>query len=73
MGKLEPVLLLILGAMVFFTLVLVASEVFFKDDSQLFQVIAGLLTALTGAFLGRVKPSPDKTTETKTDAPESAK
>jgi len=37
-------------------LALIFVEFFFKDDSQLFQVIASVLTGFLGAFLGRVKP-----------------
>lgn len=43
--------------MVFFTLILFVSDVWFKDDSQLFQVIAGLLTGVTASFLTRIKPT----------------
>lgn len=55
--KLEPILMLLFGSMVFFTGILFASEIWFASDSQLFQVVAGILTGITGAFLGRIKPS----------------
>lgn len=55
--KLEPILSLLFVCMVFFTGVLFAAEVWFKDDSQLFQVVAGILTGITGAFLARIKPA----------------
>ncbi len=35
---------------------LIFAEFFFKDDPQLFQVVASVLTGFLGAFLGRVKP-----------------
>lgn len=53
----DPVLWLLVAMMVFFTLVMIACEVWFVTDSQLFQVFAGVLTALSGAFLGRIKPA----------------
>jgi hypothetical protein len=54
--KLEPVLVLLVACMIFFTGILFASEIWFNNDSQLFQVVAGILTGITGAFLGRIKP-----------------
>lgn len=62
--KLEPVLKLLFVCMVFFTLVLFAAEVWFANDSQLFQVVAGVLTGVVGAFLGRIKPSKGDTGDT---------
>lgn len=50
--------------MVFFTFVLFAAESWFQSDSQLFQVIASILTGVTGAFLARIKP--DKTESSST-------
>ncbi len=55
--QLEPVLKLLCVCMVFFTAILFASEIWFNSDSQLFQVIAGILTGIVGAFLGRIKPA----------------
>lgn len=43
--------LLILGSLIFFTLLLFVSEIYFKDDSQFFQVIANLVSGFGGAFL----------------------
>lgn len=56
-GKVEPIVLLPFGAMVFFTGCLFAAEKWFNSDGQIFQVISGLLTGIAGAFLMRVKPS----------------
>lgn len=53
----EPVLKLLTALMVFFTLALFACERFFSSDTQVFQVICGLLTAISGAFMMRVKPA----------------
>ena len=55
-SKVEPVLLLLFGGIVFFTLMLFVSERFFPMDGQIFQVISGLLTGFGGAFMMRVKP-----------------
>ena len=54
--KLDSVLLLLFAGIVFFTAVLFAAEVWFMADSQLFQVVAGILTGFAGALLGRMKP-----------------
>lgn len=53
---LEPVLKLLAGLMIFFTAVLFVSEKFFPSDGQIFQVVSGLLTGISGAFLMRIKP-----------------
>lgn len=54
--KIDPVLYLIFGGMVFFTFVLIGVEHFFMQDAQVFQVVAGILTGFTGAFFARMKP-----------------
>ncbi len=56
MQNIEPVILLLTALLVFFTCALFAAEHFFNSDSQLFQVLSGLLTAISGALLMRVKP-----------------
>jgi hypothetical protein len=58
--RLEPVELLLMGGIVFFTICLFISERFFPSDGQIFQVVSGLLTGFGGAFLMRVKPKGDK-------------
>lgn len=50
---------LILGALIFFTLLLFVSEIWFKDDSQFFQVLAGLVANFSGAFLKDLMGSKD--------------
>lgn len=62
----DPITVLLFYGIWLAVLVLIAGEVFFKDDSQLFQVVAGLLTGFLGAFLGRVKPEapPEKPKDT---------
>lgn len=69
----EPVLLLLAGLMIFFTATLFACEHFFNNDGQVFQVMSGLLTGISGAFLMRIKPrgpnaipDPDNTTTAST-------
>ncbi len=53
---LEPVLILLSGLMIFFTAMIFVAEHFFASDGQIFQVISGLLTGISGAFLMRIKP-----------------
>jgi hypothetical protein len=64
MSQPEPVdrvlLLLFLGVIIF-TGILFAAEVWFMQDSQMFQVVAGILTGFTGAFFGRMKPGKQDT------------
>lgn len=49
---------LLCGLMLFFAATLFAAEKYFKDDSQLFQVIAQLLTGFSASFLTRIKSAP---------------
>lgn len=58
----EPVVYLLFVGIVFFTLILFAAEHFFNNDSQLFQVIAGVLTGFAGGFLARIKPAASHST-----------
>ncbi len=67
-SKVEPVLVLLACCMVFFTAVLVGVEYFFKEDAQVFQVIASILTGVVGAFLGRIKPAKGDTGAAGSDA-----
>lgn len=55
--EIEPILYLLAAIILFFTVVLIGVEYIFKDDAQVFQVIATLLTGFAGAFMGRVKPA----------------
>jgi hypothetical protein len=55
--KVEPILYLLGVMIVFFTAVLLAVEYWFKEDAQVFQVIASILTGIAGAFLARIKPA----------------
>lgn len=54
MEPVEPIIKLLSVGIAFFAVCLFLSEVFFKDDSQLFQVFAQLLSGFGGAFLMRV-------------------
>lgn len=56
MRSLEPVLVLLVVMVVFFTGCAFAAEHFFGSDEGFFQVISGLLTGFSGALLMRVKP-----------------
>jgi cytochrome c biogenesis protein CcdA len=55
-NRIEPVVLLLFVGMLVFTGILLFVEKFYPNDGQMFQVIAGLLTAFSGAFFMRVKP-----------------
>lgn len=54
--RVDPVLLLLLGAIVFFTLVMIYASHLFPTNQVLFQTISGLLTGFSGAFIMRVNP-----------------
>ena len=55
-SRLEPVVVLLFIGMLVFTGILLYVQKFFPNDGQTFQVIAGLLSAFSGAFFMRVKP-----------------
>ena len=54
--KVDYVLFLLFAGMLMFAGLLFVCDVWFKDDAQLFQVIAGLLTGFSGSFFTRLKP-----------------
>lgn len=65
MKDLEPIILLLSCLLVFFVIALFASEIFFRSDSQFFQVVSGMATGVLGALLGLItrnshQDSPDK-------------
>ncbi len=55
-NKIEPIVLLLVFLVIFFSVVLVGVAVFLSSDGQTFQIIAGLVTGFSGALLMRVKP-----------------
>ena len=55
--KIEPILYLLSALIVLFTSVLIGVEWAFKDDAQVFQVVASILSGLAGAFMARIKPA----------------
>ncbi len=62
---------LLLGGIVFFVLLMILVSVWEPNDGQTFQVLTGLVTGFTAAFLARLKPSekpppPGTTTVTST-------
>ncbi len=57
MPKLEPVLYLLAFLVLVFTGCLFASEHWFPNDGQIFQVVSNLLSGFGGALLMRVKPA----------------
>ena len=60
--KVETIDKLLLAAVLFFTLLLVAISKWSPNDGQTFQVISGLLTGFAGAFFARLKTTADKKT-----------
>ncbi len=54
--KIEPILLLLTGLIIFFACMLVFVEKFFASDGQVFQVISNILSGIAGAFIMRIKP-----------------
>lgn len=58
--KLEPIIWLLFAGIFLLLGILIGVEVAWKDDGQMFQVIAGLLSAFSGAFFMRIKPKDDK-------------
>jgi hypothetical protein len=67
-NKIEPVVSLLAVLMIVFTVALFVSNAMFPMDGQMFQVIASLVSGVTGAFMMRVKPrtEPGSTTTTST-------
>lgn len=51
--------ILLFVGVVWFTMVLVFVEYRFQQDAQIFQVVAGLVTGFSGAFLGLMKAKID--------------
>lgn len=72
MKRLDPILKLLLVGIVFFMAILLYIQKWFPNDGQTFQVVAGLLTGFSGAFLGfarkelGVEPDPPGTHSNKT-------
>lgn len=67
--KMDPVLYLLSILVVFFVVSLFASEKWFPNDGQIFQVISSLVAGFSGALLVRVKPQDiSATVSTKTTA-----
>lgn len=54
--KLDKVLILLLGGILFFVGCLFSAEIWFKDDGQLFTSITALLSGFAGSFFTRLKP-----------------
>jgi len=52
----EPIDRLLYGGIMFLVLVLVGVSKWSPNDGQTFQVISGLLTTFSGAFVGRMVP-----------------
>jgi uncharacterized membrane protein YjjP (DUF1212 family) len=70
----DPLDKLLLLSILFFAGMLIYIARWAPNDGQTFQVISGLLTGFSGAFLARIKPKADPNTAvttsgTTTDAP----
>jgi hypothetical protein len=55
-GTVDATTLTLILTAIFFVLMLLVAEIFFKDDSQFFQVLSMTVSGIVGAILGRVKP-----------------
>lgn len=54
--KIEPIVILMTGLVLTFTILLIFVAKTMSSDGQTFQIIAGLVTGFSGALLMRVKP-----------------
>lgn len=54
--KIEPIIYLLFGAVVFFSLMLVGISKWSPNDGQTFQCISTLVSGFAGALMMRVKP-----------------
>lgn len=54
-GKLEPIMVILVGLMVFYTLTLFLAEWKFQTDAVFFQATSNILSGIVGAFLARIK------------------
>jgi hypothetical protein len=70
--KVDPVLFLLIGGIIFFSLSLFAVDLWFKQDQALFSVLSSLVSGFAGSFFTRLRPkdaptpasSPDATVDT---------
>ncbi len=58
--RVEPIIWLLFGAVVFFAVMLIAVSKLSPNDGQTFQVISSLLTGFAGALFMRIKPADQK-------------
>ena len=56
--RVDYVTVMLFLGIVFFAGAMVLVDQVFKDDGQIFQVFAGLVTAFSGGFFTRIKSSP---------------
>lgn len=59
-NRLDAVVILLTGLVMFFSGVLIWIAVYLKSDGQTFQIIASLVTGFSGALLMRIKPRGSK-------------
>lgn len=67
--KIDPIILLLLFGMLIFSVLLIYCEHMFKDDAQIFQVFASLVTGFGAALWTRIKPGDDKSKSQDTNTP----
>jgi len=57
MTKIDPILLLLALMVLFFTVTLIVTAIWFKPESQIITIIASLATGFAGSFFTRIKPT----------------
>lgn len=63
----EPIVFLLTGLIVFFSILVIFCEHYFSMDGQIFTVFTGLLGSIAGAFLMRIKPKATSSPSDDTD------
>ena len=62
--KIEPVIYLLTGLLVFFTVAIFCAEWWFKSDGAFFQAIAAILGMIAGSLMTKVKTDHDSSNAT---------
>ena len=61
--RIEPIVWLLAGMVIYFSLMLVGISKWSPNDGQTFQLLAGAMTTLLGALAMRIKPTDQKPPE----------
>ena len=56
MSSIDPILKMLVGLVIFFSLLLIAVARFMSSDGQTFQILSSLVSGFAGALLLRIKP-----------------